>query len=383
MVDGSRSNIPENIFALNYPVFPNVHGRLNPLHLPNVGTSMESIKKFYYIIKPFLPRYLQVLIRRRYSKAMRLLYPEWPIMKNSPIMPEGWTGWPEGKKFAFISTHDVETEVGQGRCLPLMDLEKKRGFVSSFNFVPERYKVSAGIRNEIVRNGYEVGVHDLKHDGKLYDSREKFFQSAEKINEYLKSWNSVGFRSGSMHRNLEWLCKLDIEYDCSTFDFDPFEPQSNGVNTIYPFWVQDNGAGRGYLELPYTLPQDFSLFVLLKEKGIDLWKKKLDWVASHGGMVLLNTHPDYMNFDGKKNRFDEYPIRFYKELLQYVKTRYPGQYWNVLPCEVARNLCRGISPMKPDHRPTPFMNVPAPSKRVAAPGPPGHSPGDSDDQIPA
>lgn len=255
-------------------------------------------------------------------------------------MPKGWSGWPRGKKFAFISTHDIETEVGQGRCLQLMNLDKEMGFVSSFNFVPERYKVSESIRSEIVRNGYEVGVHDLKHDGKLYFSRERFLQSAAKINEYLKSWHSVGFRSGSMHHNLEWLHTLDIEYDASTFDFDPFEPQQDGVNTIYPFWVEDNGTGRGYLELPYTLPQDFTLFVLLKEKSIDLWKRKLDWVASRGGMVLLITHPDYMNFGDKKIRFDEYPIRFYKELLQYVKTRYPDQYWNVVPCEVARNLYR-------------------------------------------
>jgi hypothetical protein len=96
--------------------------------------------------------------------------------------------------------------------------------------------------------------------------------------------------------------------------------------------------------LPYTLPQDFTVFISLQEKTIDIWKKKLDWVASHGGMVLLITHPDYMNFDDHKVRFDEYPIRFYKDLLEYVKTRYPGQYWNVQPCEVARNLKKDLSP---------------------------------------
>ena len=298
----------------------------------------------YYNIKPILPRRLQIFVRRRYVKALRVFYPDWPITKDSAVIPTGWPGWPEGKKFAFILTHDVETGLGQDRCLRLMEIEKQYGFVSSFNFVPERYKVFENIRNEIVGNGFEVGVHDLKHDGKLYVSRKKFIESAGKINNYLKSWKSVGFRSGAMHHNLEWLHMLNVEYDASTFEFDPFEPQSDGVKSIFPFWVKSNGTGNGYMELPYTLPQDFTVFISLQEKTIDIWKKKLDWVASNGGMVLLITHPDYMNFGDHKVRFDQYPIRFYKDLLEYVKTRYAGQYWNVQPCEVARNLKKDLSP---------------------------------------
>ena len=298
----------------------------------------------YYKIRPILPRYFQILLRRKYVKALRVFYPHWPILQGSHIKPKGWTGWPDGKKFAFILTHDVETDLGQGRCLRLMELEKQHGFVSSFNFIPERYEVSGSIRDEIVRNGYEVGVHDLKHDGKLYVSRKKFTESAEKINEYLKSWKSVGFRSGAMHHNLEWLHLLNIEYDASTFDFDPFEPQSDGVHTIFPLRIKNNGTGSDYMELPYTLPQDFTVFISLREKNIDIWKKKLDWVASHGGMVLLITHPDYMNFDDQKARIDEYPMRFYRDLLEYVKARYPGQYWNVLPREVARTCKKFLSP---------------------------------------
>ena len=41
-----------------------------------------------------------------------------------------------------------------------------------------------------------------------------------------------------------------------------------------------------------------ALFILMKEKNIDIWKQKLDWISEHSGMALLNTHPDYMNFDG-------------------------------------------------------------------------------------
>lgn len=65
-----------------------------------------------------------------------------------------------------------------------------------------------------------------------------------------------------MYHNLEWICELDIEYDSSTFDTGPFEPQSDGVGTIFPFWVPVNSSQKGYVELPYALPQDHALFVI-------------------------------------------------------------------------------------------------------------------------
>ena len=40
-----------------------------------------------------------------------------------------------------------------------------------------------------------------------------------------------------MQHNLQWLHALNAEYDSSTFDTDPFEPEPDGVGTIFPFWV--------------------------------------------------------------------------------------------------------------------------------------------------
>jgi len=87
-------------------------------------------------------------------------------------------------------------------------------------------------------------VHDLKHDGKLYESQQGFLKGAKKINEYLKAWNAAD-SVRSLHHNLEWIHNLDIEYDASTFDFDPFEPQPDGMNTIFPEWIPFDGTGRG------------------------------------------------------------------------------------------------------------------------------------------
>jgi len=320
------------------------------------------INTIYYFLRPIIPRRAQIFLRRQLIWRKRRNYSDvWPIFKKAGAVPEGWSGWPEQKQFAVVLTHDVETINGQKKCQNLMALEENLGFRSSFNFVPERYPVSEELRQLLVSRGFEVGVHGLIHDGKLYRSRELFQKRVLKINNYIKKWNAVGFRSPSMHYNLDWIHELNIEYDASTFDTDPFE-QSDGVHTIFPFFVQSDSVNQGYVELPYTLPQDFSLFILMKEKTIDIWKKKLDWIAEQGGMALVNVHPDYMNFDGKKPGLEEFPYKFYTELLEYIEHKYNGRYWHVLPKEVARfylaktNKDRIVKNEytvdKPDRRPT-------------------------------
>ncbi len=295
------------------------------------------VRKAYYLLKPLIPRRLQIilrrwLIRRRLAECAEV----WPIDSEAARPPHDWMGWPEERRFALVLTHDVEGAKGQERCLHLMELEKNLGFRSSFNFVPERYPVSAKMRTTLQQNGFEVGVHGLYHDGKYFESKKIFMERAAKINEYLRAWGAVGFRSPSMLHNLEWIHGLNIEYDSSTFDTDPFEPQPDGIGRIFPLWVSRNGSGHGYVELPYTLPQDFTLFVILREQSIDVWKRKIDWIANHGGMALLITHSDYMNFNGGPQGAEEYPAHYYGQLLTYIKERYGGQYWNPLPREMSR-----------------------------------------------
>lgn len=297
----------------------------------------HSLLKLYYRIKPLIPRTLQVLVRRRMVACKRKSCTDtWPIDFEAGRQPEEWHGWPDGKRFALVLTHDVDTAKGHDACLPLLEIEQQRGLRSSFNFVPKRYDVSTALRSLLVQAGFEVGVHGLYHDGKYFESRELFNERAIQINRYLRNWQAVGFRSPSMLHNLEWIRDLDIEYDSSTFDIDPFEPQSDGVKTIFPFYVEDTDDRKGYVELPYTLPQDFTLYILMQEKSIEIWRNKLDWIYEKGGMALLNTHPDYMNFAGTKLGREEYPAHFYAEFLDYAATKYGECYWHALPKDVAR-----------------------------------------------
>ena len=334
--------------------------------------------RFYYWVKPFLPWSVRMPVRRSFAQLKRERVRDvWPILPGSEKPPVGWPGWPEGKQFSFVLTHDVEGPEGLAKVKPLAELEMSLGFRSCFNFIPEgAYRVTRELRDWLASNGFEVGVHDLNHDGKLYRNPRDFAKKARRINQYLKDWDAVGFRSGFMLRNLDWLHQLNVQYEASTFDTDPFEPQPHGTGTIFPFWVarrttdhipkradkgqRTEGGGplsavsgpvvssNGYVELPYTLAQDSTLFLLLREKTPAIWLQKLDWIAQHGGMALVNVHPDYLQFEGAPPSARTYPVARYEELLRHIQRCQAGRYWQALPRRVGAFVA-GISP-QPVHR---------------------------------
>jgi glycosyltransferase involved in cell wall biosynthesis len=305
--------------------------------------------RLYYTFKPFIPYRIRLGVRRWFALRRRERVGDiWPIVPGSEVTPVGWPGWPEGKQFAFVLSHDVEGIEGAKKVRQLAELEMSLGFRSCFNFIPEGgYTVPADLRDWLTTNGFEVGVHDLRHDGKLYRSRARFKNHAVRINHYLKDWGATGFRSGFMLNQLEWLHDLHIQYDSSTFDIDPFEPQPHGLHTIFPFWVPNPDSGpstpdlgtraskEGYVELPYTLPQDSTLFLLFRETTPRIWFRKLDWVSQHRGMALVNVHPDYIRFDGEAPSAHTYPVDLYTQLLKYVRDRHAGVFWPALPRMVA------------------------------------------------
>jgi hypothetical protein len=300
-------------------------------------TMSSAFNALYYRFKPIIPRQIQIWVRRKAVMAkLKRVSSTWPIQEACGQPPEHWTGWPARKRIALVLTHDVESSHGLKHCLRLARMEMALGFRSAFNFVTSRYAVPDSLREKLERMGFEIGVHGAYHDGKLFQSREIFRARTRIINHHLRKWKAEGFRAPAMHHNLEWLHELEISYDMSTFDTDPFEPQADGVGTVFPFWVSRNGLGTRYLEMPYTLAQDFTIFILMREKSTHIWQKKLNWLIEKGGMALLNTHPDYMAFGPRDGNIQTYPADLYIGFLEYLKSSCQGMYWNVLPKEMVR-----------------------------------------------
>ena len=145
--------------------------------------------RLYYRLKPLLPWSVRMTVRRWFAvRKRRRVADVWPILPGSERPPDGWPGWPDGKQFALVLTHDVESQVGLDRVKQVAELEMKLGFRSCFNFVPEGdYTVPLALRTWLTENRFEIAVHDLHHDGTLYRSRRGFLQQAQRINHYLKA----------------------------------------------------------------------------------------------------------------------------------------------------------------------------------------------------
>jgi peptidoglycan/xylan/chitin deacetylase (PgdA/CDA1 family) len=284
-------------------------------------------KLYYKFIRPILPIYLrqklQVRVKNKITWKRDFIDDELVVwLQSEKVLSEKINNLKYNKKneCAIVLTHDVEEQSGFDFIPKVIELEEKYGFKSSWNIVPYKYKIDEGIIKLIRDAGHEIGIHGYNHDGKLYYSEKIFNYRVKYINDAIKKYGAVGFRSPQVHRNLIWLQKLDIEYDASCFDYDPFQPFPGGTGSIWPFI-----AGK-FVELPYTLPQDHTLFYVLKQKDITIWRKKADWVAKNHGVILTLTHPDYLK---EKNH-----LEMYEELLMYLKNFHKA--WYCLPKELAK-----------------------------------------------
>ena len=232
--------------------------------------------------------------------------------------------WPEGARNCVVMTHDVETAAGRDFTSSLMDLDEAYGIKASFQVVPEsRYEIPDDYVNEIRHRGFELNVHDLNHDGLLFENRDEFLRRAAKINEYTRKYEARGFRSGVMYRKQEWYDAFEFSYDMSIPSVGHLDPQRGGCCTVMPYFIGE------ILELPVTMTQDYTLFHILRSYSIDLWKQQIALVRESHGLMSFIVHPDYV--------IERRARKTYEALLGYLRDVIStGNVWATLPGEVDR-----------------------------------------------
>jgi hypothetical protein len=311
----------------------------SPLGSKSLVTN-NVVRNIYYSVRPFLP----VAVRKHFQKIFfrgweKVRFPTWPVdrtvenileqllveaMKSLKMgrVPFIWF-WPEGAGSCAIMTHDVETLSGANFCSELMDLDDSLGIKSSFQVVPEeRYPVTSRFLESIRRRGFEVNVHDLNHDGQLFSERTEFLRRAERIRFYRQQFGAQGFRSAVLYRNVDWYDALDFSYDMSIPNVAHLDPQPGGCCTVLPFFL-----GK-ILELPVTTTQDYTLFHVLNDYSIRLWKQQISLIREKHGLISFIIHPDYLIAKAAR--------RVYADLLQYLaEMRSSGETWIALPRDVA------------------------------------------------
>lgn len=297
------------------------------------------VRKAYYIVREFLPTSVRRHFQKSYFKDWQNVpFPHWPVdftadllhqeflklvmqAKGISKIPFIWF-WPEGANSCAIVTHDVETGTGRDYSSALMDIDAKYGFRASFQVVPEkRYEVPQSYWNEIRSRGFEFNVHDLNHDGYLFQNKHEFSRRAQLINSYVEKYDVRGFRAGAMYRNLDWLGAFKFSYDMSVPNVAHLEPQRGGCCTVMPYFIGN------ILEIPLTTAQDYSVFNILEQFNIDLWKQQISLIVQHNGLISLLSHPDYL--------VDRKPRAIYEELLAYLRKICDDNHvWHALPRDV-------------------------------------------------
>lgn len=295
----------------------------------------RTLRRGYYRARPMLPRTLQIWLRRKFAKVqVRSAFPRWPtetsvhdfsrlmfaILSDIAGQPlPRIADWPDDHAWALVLTHDVERAGGLAAIGAVLDLERAHGMRSCWNFVPRRYEVDSRLVAELIDDGFEVGVHGLYHDGRDLESLTKWQQRLPAVHEAARRWGASGFRSASLHRHWEWLRLLAFDYDSSYPDTDPFEPQEGGCCTWLPFFNEE------IVELPLTLTQDHTLFVILGQRDETAWVQKAQFLRERGGLATIVTHPDYLT--------DERIFAAYSAFLDRFSS--DETVWRALPREVS------------------------------------------------
>jgi hypothetical protein len=299
----------------------------------------KLIRDAYYGIRPVLPiafrKHLQRLSLRGWDREP---FPRWPVdrtvdnlmgrlmalslkAKRVQRIPFIWF-WPEGRSSCVIMTHDVESSAGLDFCWSLMNINDAFSIKSSFQVVPEgRYTIPRKIIEQIWHRGFELNIHDFNHDGNLYRERSEFLRRAVRINKYARQYGAMGFRSGVLYRNLDWYDAFTFSYDMSVPNVAHLDPQPGGCCTVMPYFIGE------ILELPVTTTQDYSLFYILGDHSIELWKQQIQQVMESHGLVSFIVHPDYI--------IEKSAQKTYQNLLEYLsRLRSESNAWITLPAEV-------------------------------------------------
>ena len=276
----------------------------------NVSAGWHPASSFlgrsYYFLRPLLPVNLRRHLQKfRLNGWRKLRFPRWPVDRavdnvmekllllslkcnNQREIPFIWF-WPDGACSCAVMTHDVETAVGRDFCSRLTDLDDQYGMKASFQIVPEsRYDVSENYLASIRDRGFEINVQDLNHDGHLFRDRKEFLARAARINQYGRQFGAEGFRSAVLYRRQEWYDALEFSYDMSVPSVAHLDPQRGGCCTVMPYFVGN------MVELPVTITQDYTLFHILEDHSIDLWKQQSELVMEKHGLMNFIIHPDYI-----------------------------------------------------------------------------------------
>lgn len=319
----SKSDYYRNEFDIEY----------SPPAAFQLGASMGLIEYIPYQIRDSFVSLLSLLRPRTGGPKRR----EFPIDdladRLDPTTEEKREFWQ--KDFGVIMTHDVDTRVGyQYGMKKFVEFERREDMVSTFNIVPEsfEYELTTEIAKSLLDDGFDIGMHGLHHDGKYaflpeIEQRARVEAAAAKAKEL--GVPHLGYRAPLLHRTkkmIRYLTEAGYQWDSSFPDTDDSTVgyATTGSRTVFPFYpIYSDGTQwrrSEMLEIPVSMPQDWTLlyyYKLSEESMLRVWKKKMEYIKSQGGLAVFILHPDPEDFGHPKYH------KAYRKLLKIIKDADP------------------------------------------------------------
>lgn len=290
----------ERYFATRPPAY--VRFGVNPEYLP--AAARKAILVAFGLSRGLLRRLGRV-------RAFPTLYKDFScdvwrylvrgiLQAHAPVPPAALPLWPDGKRYAVVLNHDVDTEWGlahpQG-IAALRRIEEDLGLRSAWMVVTRLADAGQGVFADLMAAGHEIGCHGTVHDHAIaYLPPEDVRKRLAGATRFLADYDCVGFRSPSFHRSTALYAGLDgtLRYDMSMHDC--FEnnnspvPSFEGCSTCFPFRI----AGTGVLEIPTTVAEDMVLEMAGQspDEAAATQCALIAAIARRGGVANLLTHPE-------------------------------------------------------------------------------------------
>jgi len=244
--------------------------------------------------------------------------------------------WPEGKRYAVVLTHDVDSEWGFKNPTGIeafREAEESKGLRSAWLIVSRHESVGRPTLLELLDSGHEIGFHSTYHDHRIaYLCEVEIERQLALAGRFLAEFNCVGFRSPGFHRSESLFRLLDpiIQYDMTLHD--SYEdltsptPLFEGCSTCFPYRIQETNI----LEIPTTLTEDITLEMrgISPSGAFECQRNLLAEIRKRQGVANLLTHPE-PHLSARPEWFHSYDLLL-REIAQ------DRSAWVALP----RELCR-------------------------------------------
>lgn len=215
------------------------------------------------------------------------------IAKNDPNLP--WTppfSFPHPSIIPVSITFDVDTVEGVSALCKFLEKSPFARFPLTIFITAKALEQRNEEVREFLAQGYEIGLHGIDHRLDLSFMPLRSLRSLfHRYSHLFEPFSIKGFRAPFLLSSFSLLTILSdyFTYQSSTPDVDLalFSKNIRGCHFRFPY-----KRGEGIWEIPLTIPLDDRLLSLgFKEDEIlDIWKRKVQWIASLKGVVVFTFH---------------------------------------------------------------------------------------------